>query len=107
MGQGKSGTGDAEMRGDLGCAAVECKAGTPAGLAGDFNLQPVDAVGGEASGKAFRGVALAQAVFLFERREDAVQKAVAEAGNRILDAWYFRQVDSRSDQHLGWRLPHR
>ena len=120
MRQGKGGVLDAKARGKLGSAAVETQAGAAAGLAGDFNFEPGDAVadagskslgggflGGEAGGEAFRGVALAQAIGLLQRRLDAVQKAVAKAADRPLNAHDFGDVNSRADEHVAWRLPQR
>src|SRR5579859_1122913 len=96
---------------------MELQARSATRLARHLNLQPGNAVtdarakrlgcrllGGKTGCEALGGIFLAQAIGLLARRENAVQKAVAKAGNRLLDARHFRQIDSGSNEHLAWRL---
>jgi len=105
---------DAKAGGDFGGAAVEDEFGALAGFTCDFELRPADAaadagsegfgggfLGGEARSEAFAGVFdLAAAVGDFACGVDTRQKAVAEAGKRMLDPSDFHHVRTDAEDHL-------
>jgi len=108
----KRGVSYAQLRGNLGGAAMEAQVGATAGLPHHFDLQPVHAsadacseglgaglFGGKPSGQAFGRIAFAQAVGLLGGGEDAIQKSLSVALKRLLDARDFNQVNTAADDH--------
>ncbi len=104
---------DAEAGGDLGGAAVEVQGGALAGEAANLKLRPVDAaadaraerlgrglLGGEARGEALGGGLVAGvAVGDLAGGVDAGEEALAEAGDRALDAGDLDEVSAKAEDH--------
>ena len=115
---------DSKTRCELGGSAVKAQGGSAAGFASYLDLKPVDALadagaeglgsrflGGKARGEAFRRPSLAQAVGLFRGGEDAVQEALSEALEGLLDSGNLDQIDASADNHpayeaksFGWAI---
>ena len=107
MRQGKGCVIYAEPTCAFGGAPMESQRRSPTWFTNDFDVEPPHSMrdagtegfgssffGGEASGEAFRGFALAQAVLLLGRGIDAVQKAGAETVHRMLDAGDLGEIDT-------------
>ncbi len=107
MGDGKSGVRNAKQLGNLRGSTVklDCRASTA--VANHFYFQPIHSLayagseglrgcllGGKPRRETLSGVALAQAVGLFRRGINAVEKSLPITIHRLLDAPNFRQVDS-------------
>ena len=113
MRERKVGADDILARGNFCGAAMESQSRPAARLTYNFNFKPTDAVadpgaerfgcgllGGKACGEALSGVALAQAIGLFGRKVDAVEKAPAVAIHRVLNAGNLCQIDSGTGNHV-------
>lgn len=103
---------DAEPVRGLQGASVKFELRSLARRADYFNLQPIHTatnsrakrfsaglLRSKSSGEALRRGALAQAVLLLLLREDAIEKAIPEAGNALMDAVDFSDVNSTADDH--------
>src|ERR1700733_9403342 len=104
---------DTELVGNLRCLAMEAKGRLARGQVGHFEILPPYAVapsradglhaglfGGEARGVALVAVRLPLHVSNLGGGINALRKARPESFDRRLDAWHFREVDARPDDHL-------
>ena len=116
MGDRKCRMSHAKLHRNLGGAAVEAEVGAASRLPHHFNLEPVhtpaDAgseslggglFGGKSSGKAFGGIAFAQAVGLLRWCEDTIQEPGAKALKRLMNARDFNKVNAATDNHVEYQ----
>src|ERR1700756_3333269 len=102
-----------QPRGEFGGSAMKLNCGPAPGLPDYLNLKPVDSAadaGAERLGRgllgcapgseAFGGISFSEAVGLLRFRKNAIQKASAKALNRLLNAFYFNQIDAAAQDHL-------
>lgn len=112
MGDRKSGMGNAELSGYLGCPTVKLQAGAAAGFPHYLDFKPVHAatdaraqrfstcfLGRKARSQALGSVAFAHAVGLLCCGEDAIEEALSEALERLLDARNFNKINAAAYDH--------
>lgn len=97
---------------DFRSPAVKANRGTAAWLADDFDFEPVHSSAdagskgfcgsflcGESGGKALGRIPLPHAVGLLGGRIHAIEEALPEALNRLLDPLDLNQVDAATNDH--------
>src|SRR5208337_2676471 len=112
MGERNRGAGNAHTGGSFSGAAMEEECRPAARFPYHFNLKPVHPVadtcaqslgscflGCEPGSEAFGREAFAQAIGLLARSVDAVEEALAEAIDGVLDALNLNQVDAGTYDH--------